>query len=106
MTIKVEATGKLEGRTLAIVEGSLDFDTSYPTGGESISDIFNNFVKLSVLLIAPQSGYVFETDYTNKKVKVMYANYPAAAAGALIEVPNGTNLSALTSVKYVAVGIV
>ena len=82
--------------------GSLAFDTSYPTGGESLT--FPAFKNVAIVLVESKAGYVFSYDYTNSKVIAYYADYDAVADGALIQVANETNLSALTDVRYIAVG--
>jgi hypothetical protein len=96
-------TPQCYGGQLKILTGSIAFDDSYPTGGESmdISDMFNS---LNIVLFESKAGYVFEYDYGNKKVKVMMGNNDGAADGPMVEVANETNLSALTAVKFLAVG--
>ena len=49
--------------------GTLAFDSSYPLGGEALT--FGSFnTKPTVVNIPPNSGYSFEYDRTNEKVKV------------------------------------
>jgi hypothetical protein len=79
-------------------EGEFDitFDSSYVTGGESYTA--RNFGMGSVQAIYPdgmEDGYGMKPDYTNLKLKMFYADYDAVADGALIEVANGVNLSAV-----------
>ena len=45
--------------------GTLAFDSSYPTGGESVSFGFTP----AAVFIEPQAGYSFEYDHTNGKIK-------------------------------------
>lgn len=61
------------GHGFKLVTGSIAFDSSYPTGGEAmdLSKIFP--VDLHMVVIENKSGYYFEYDYTNKKVKVFNA---------------------------------
>lgn len=92
---KLDASNKLR-----FVTGKFVFDTSYPTGGETVDFGLRS---VYVAVIAPASGYVLEYDATNKKVKAFYADYDATADGALIEVPNLTNLSAVTA-RFIVVG--
>jgi hypothetical protein len=80
--------------------GSIAFDSSYPTGGEALAFGFTP----AIVIAEPNLGYVFQYDYTNKKLLAYYADYDAVADGALIQVANTTNLSGLTAVKYVAFG--
>lgn len=93
------------------ISGSFAFDASYPTNGESFVDSASNKIaaflpkgQVKLVLFEQKAGYVFEYDYTNDKVKAYYADYNAAADGALIEVPNTTDLSALTDVRWIAWG--
>jgi hypothetical protein len=94
------------GMQLKILTGTFDFDTSYPTGGESF-DVSNFFPKGVVAVIpSPKSGYVFEYDSDGEKLLAYYAGYDteSLADGALIEVANTTDLAAITDVKFVALG--
>lgn len=153
------------GQRLSVLFGTMDFDSSYPTGGESISDIFDQFKLESgntnvYIFFSPAGGYVFGVDYSAKKVLVYNGSVaghthdvvtsdhthavavtdgtagnavtfntdhleatgggtitPAsdggetvtsdavAAAGGPAEVANATNLSTLTGVRWMAVGV-
>lgn len=79
--------------------GALAFDSSYPTGGESVSFGFSP----TIVLLQPASGYVFEYDADNGKVLAYYADYDAGADGALIQVADETDLDAVSTV-YLAIG--
>lgn len=80
-------------------------DSSYPTGGEAITA---NAVGLGTILMGyspgTTSGYLFQWDNTNSKLLAYYADYDAVADGALIQVPNTTDLSALTAVPLILIG--
>lgn len=91
------------GGQLKILTGSIAFDSSYPTGGEAM-DISDMFTDLKAVFFESKRGYVFEYDYDNKKVKAMMGNNDGAADGPLVEVADKTDLSALTAVKFLAVG--
>jgi len=148
-------------RSLGILTGSIDFDDSYPTGGEDASDISDYFQTCLVIQCEAKSGYIFEYDKTNDKIKVYYPTNPAAhshvaftvnatetagdsttfvsitegdgtaqsgikvshaggagsdidintdsvtiADSAGAEVANGTDLSGLTGVKFIAIGLI
>ncbi len=58
---------------LSIITGTIDFSASYPTGGEDmdLSDYFAGEHPFLVIFES-KSGYMFEYDYTNHKVKAMY----------------------------------
>lgn len=70
---------------------------SYATGGLAYTP--NNFgltSRVDILDVSPRGGYVFETDYTNKKIKAFVTKDPGDAGGANIvlqEVANATDLS-------------
>ena len=92
------------GRGLKIVTGTLAFDASYPTGGEATTDISGHFTELLGVLIESKSGYTFSYDYTNNKVLAYYVDNNAAADSAQIQVPDTTDLSAVTGVRFFAWG--
>lgn len=98
---------KSGGRALKFVTGTFDFDSSYPTGGESITSIASEFTELFGVLFNPRLGYVFSVDYTAgaQKVLAYYADNDAGADSALIQVPDTTNLSTVTGVRFLAYGI-
>jgi hypothetical protein len=57
------------GIHLKTLVGTIDFDSSYPTGGESF-DVSSYFpVDVLGVTFFPQDGYVFAYDEDNKKVK-------------------------------------
>jgi hypothetical protein len=130
------------GHGFNFVTGSVAFDSSYPTGGEAMdmSKVFPTSVH--IVLFETKAGYIFEYDYTNKKVKAKYptktqavansgANQLIATSGAATasavdattphitapagfrsavdpgvaeEVANAADLSALTDVRFLAIG--
>jgi hypothetical protein len=92
------------GMQLKMLTGTYDFSNSYPTGGE-VFDLSNYFSKGVIAVdIFSKGGYVFEYDKANKKVIAYHCNYDAVADGPLVEVANGTNLSAVTGVSFIAYG--
>jgi len=124
-------------RSLGILTGSIDFDDSYPTGGEDASDISDYFQTCLTIQCEAKNGYVFEYDKTNDKIKVRALKIDddddAASVGValycdddasgndqikcvtannadvyvkLAEVGDGTDLSGLTGVKFIAVGLI
>jgi len=92
-------------RNVGIVTGKISFDSSYPTGGESL-DLTDRLQTVLAVFIENKSGYIFEYDYTNKKVKAYYGNYDQTSDGALTEVANTTDLSSITNVRFVAYGLI
>jgi len=55
-----------------IVFADVDFDSSYPTGGESLQASDVGLKAIDFLQATPKSGYIFEYDYTNEKLKAFY----------------------------------
>ena len=70
MALTIAITSKaIEGNQM-VRRGTIAFDSSYPTGGEAF--VYNDFDlrRLTLLALEIKSGYMFEPDYTNKKIKV------------------------------------
>ncbi len=108
----------------------VDFDSSYPTGGESLTPGDVGLSKIQHIMIEGKSGYIFEYDYSNEKIKVINPTNIVAASGTVndalgfatglsvlnsetaartvldtgAEVANTTDLSGLTGVKIMAFG--
>ena len=90
------------GTTIRVLTGLLQLDSSYPTNGEDISEIWNYFPKGAPTIIFEQpnaaSVKTVEVDTGNKKLK----GYTGAFA---TEVTNGTNLSAVPALRFWAFGV-
>jgi hypothetical protein len=126
-TPKIYAKGDMK-----LLSGSVDFDSSYPTGGLAM-DLTKFFKNLLGVMFETKAGYIFEYDYTAKKVKALYpqggeqvgdglggasvdagatsvtssaanGNIVTVNAGKAREVANATNLSAVTGVRFFAWG--
>lgn len=78
-------------------------DSSYPTGGEAITAAQLGLSKVDVAICETNTGHIAQYDKANAKIKMYYADYDAVADGALIQVPNATDLSAVV-VTVVAYG--
>jgi len=50
------------------VYGTIDFDSSYATGGEALTAANVGLAAIDTIDIRAKNGYVFEYDYTNSKV--------------------------------------
>jgi hypothetical protein len=115
-----------------MISGTIAFDSSYPTGGEALTALAAKFKTLLRVVCEQNTGYMFEFDKTNTKLKV-YApvnvvagsgtaatnNYIFKNTGPVIEVDgtgtafqlpgaevlNTTDLSGLTAVSFYAVGL-
>ncbi len=97
LTYSIKATISLGNKVAKLV--SVTGDTSYPTGGY---DVNADRTKLGLAILEAlvplggltSGGLGVVWDATNKKVKLYRYDYPAAAAGAAVEVPNATDVSA------------
>ena len=87
------------GQSRVLCHGTILLDSSYPTGGEAIDATGDGY---EFLLIDANTGHKLQFDKANQKVMAFYADYDAVADGALIQVPNATDLSAVTG-SYLAV---
>ena len=88
------------------VIADVDFDSSYPTGGEDLLPTTLGFTsRADFVLVEPAGGYTFEYDHTNSKVIARQGDNPNAAAAPAVQVPNTTNLSAVTGVRVLAIGV-
>jgi hypothetical protein len=87
-----------------LIIGTFALDSSYPTGGEALDP--SSIARVERLIANPGGtaaqgfGYVFAWNADDQKVLVLYGNYDAAD-GVLIQVPDTTDLSALTNVPFV-----
>lgn len=93
-----------------VVTGKFTFDTSYPTGGEDITDIFNQFASLLGIVFSDEGAPLtlnakvvnhFPVDYTGKKVLAFGDD---TTTGVPAEVANLTDLSTITNVRFFAWG--
>ena len=116
---------------LAIISGTIAFDSSYPTGGESITDITGKFKECLQIQCDNFGGYLFTFDKTNSKLKVLAPVDVVAGSGtaatnnfvfksttatlevdgsgtafqvAGAEIANTTNLSGITAARFIAFG--
>jgi len=71
------------------------FDSSYATGGESLTPNSVGLSEVKMAVIQQKSGYTFEYDYANAKIKA----FIGADAAVMAEVAAETDLSGVTGVK-------
>lgn len=81
----------------ATVFGTIALDSSYPTGGE-VFDAPGDLGYHDLVITGTTAGYALTWDKANQK---LMAWQQSAATSALTQVPNATDLSAV-SVSYVA----
>jgi len=76
----------------------VDFDDAYPTGGEELKPATLGLRRFDFVNVTNKGGYTFDFDYTNNKIVVRNISDGN-------EVSNGTDLSSLTGVKVMVIGI-
>jgi len=98
MALTVTAGTKYGEQVRFHVVVSVAFDSSYPTGGEALD--YATYIPAGAVLLGAyclsDGTYRFEYDATNKKLVAITWNDGA-------QVPNTTDLSALTAVQVVFV---
>jgi len=109
-------SSQMFGDRMIVTYLDVAFDSSYVTGGEAfdISKYIPDTAGIILAVLVPEDtqGYVIKyIQDTNRtasggKLKAYYADYDAVADGALIEVANGVDLSALTAVRVEIKGII
>lgn len=82
--------------------GSIALDSSYPTGGEAVDLSFNE--RLDVLICENNTGYQFDWDPDNQKLVVYRGDNDNAADAPGAQMASTGDLSALTTVQFIAVG--
>lgn len=87
-----------------VVVYKVDFDSSYPTGGEALTPSDLGLRNIDLVVPTSKDGHVFEYDYSNEKLQAFWADYDAAADGALIEVADATDLSSVTDARLLVFG--
>ena len=105
MSLTVTVNNKAATRGQFYRTFSVAFDSSYPTGGESFDNDDVALAKIDFVILEPNSGYVFEYDYTNEKIIAYYGDNDNTVDAALTQVANTTDLSGLTAVRGIAFGV-
>lgn len=75
---------------------TFDFDNSYPTGGESISAIWNDLRTVNQIFVSTIANRIPVVDYSGKKLKL----YTALGT----EASDTSDQSSITGVKLTAIG--
>jgi hypothetical protein len=78
-----------------IVYGTVVLDSSYATGGESITPASLGLGQIDFITFTNASGYRYEFDYTNNKIM----SYTSGGT----ETTSTTDLSSITA-RYMAIG--
>lgn len=71
LTIAIVNQDSLIGSLLRVAD--ITFDSSYPTGGESLTPQMLGLTVIDFINAPAKGGYSFEYDRTNKKLKALYA---------------------------------
>jgi hypothetical protein len=80
---------------------------TYTSNGLAYTPALFGLVRIDYLRLDPSGGYIFETDYTNSKIKAYDQKDPAAAGGAdiaLPEVGNSVNLGSVVA-RALVIGV-
>lgn len=85
------------------VIATVAFDSSYPTGGESLAPSLLGFQAFDFVSFTNTGGYVFEFDHTNSKVLAYWVDTTTDGAP-LAQVANTTDLSGVTTARLRAIG--
>lgn len=78
------------------VVATVAFDSSYPTGGESLTPASLGFQAFDFVTFDHNSGYSFSYDHTNSKVLAYWVDTTTDGA-ALAEVTDTTSLATVTA---------
>lgn len=76
------------------VVADVQFDNSYPTGGESLTKDSFSLNNIDFVLPSTAAGYMFEYDHTNSKLKALT---PRAAISGTLAATVNTGATAVTS---------
>lgn len=95
------------GRYTKYKTGTITFDSSYATGGETLSASACGFPsKVEFIQATNSAGYIFEYDYTNGKLKAYYTSKSGTITSPGLpgpEVAASTDLSSVTC-RFIAFG--
>lgn len=104
MAIAVSNTVKHSSGDQFKVIGTITFDSSYPTGGETLTVSNLGLAYLEDMSFTDSSGYTYDiTIAAGGATAVIKVYWSAGSAAAMAEVSNTTDLSAVAP-KFVAYG--
>lgn len=93
----------LNGQSQRFAVAAITFDSSYPTGGESLTAATYNMTRIeAVVKIYDDDKYMYNFDVPNQKLMVLNFNYDASD-GPAQEIGNGTDLSGLNG-RFLLIG--
>jgi hypothetical protein len=79
------------------VFAQVTFDSSYAAGGLALTASDLGLDEVLAVYSTVGSGYLFEYDKANAKLKALYADYDAGADGALIEAASSASLGSIST---------
>jgi hypothetical protein len=82
--------------------GTFGLTGVYASGGVALTPRQFGLQQIHQLAVYPSRGYVFEVDHAALKLKAYYQDADSVTDSALVQVPNNTNLVALTEVRWKA----
>ena len=82
------------------ISADITFDSSYPTGGEALAASAFGLNNIDIMLCETASGYMFQYDYANAKLKAFYPR--AALTGSLVVAESAATLTDDTDVAAAA----
>lgn len=96
-------------RPVSVATFTIDFDTSYPTGGEAFdAEAQSEFRDVFLVLVQPAGGFVFEyvdsDTAASRKIKAYWGDYTNTSDGAFVEVADTTDISAASGTPVVVFG--
>jgi len=97
-----QVLGGAGNKNIAICD--VDFDSSYPTGGESFAPSLFGWDSFDIVMAMPRLGYVFDYDYSGELLLAYWADNDAGADGALVEVTDQEDISAIVDAKVLVIG--
>lgn len=100
-----------DGTSLGHVAGDLRMqfidvtpDASWLAAGEALVAADFGLTQVLFAAVEPVAGYVFHYDIDAAKLKAYHADYSSSSDGALIAVPDTTDISGIGKVRILAFG--
>ena len=100
MGVSISVVDRISEGNRKVIVADVTMDSSYPTGGESMTAGDLGLQKVSMVQANPNAGYIPEYDHTNSKLKVYRQKDPANAGGADIPLPEVGSTVDLSAVVF------
>lgn len=79
-------------------------DASWLAAGEALTPAAFGLAQVLFVVCEQKAGYVFRYDIANEKLLAYYGDYSNASDGALVAVPDTTDISGIGKVRILAFG--